>query len=194
MPDYQKIAGDLIFGGEILDNAARGIFIEALIVNALKNTDQRWFYAGQGWGPWDLQRGTGESGDRVRFQVKVKATKQLWKCEKEYRAEFNLGLKTREAVPSYFARDFPAKLFGTCEPSGYRTDYFLFAWHDMGSQSDPLTYDFYIVPAHKIEATAAGLAKKIAVERIRNEYARIGFADLPAQLNAAADGFQQRGH
>lgn len=62
-PDYPKIAGDLLFGSDTLDNSARGLFLEAVIMHALTKYDEvkgigpRWRHAGMGWGPWDLQRG-----------------------------------------------------------------------------------------------------------------------------------------
>jgi hypothetical protein len=82
--DYQKIAGDVLFGADVLDNTTRGNFIEAVTLDALTrhdrfhNVSKRWHHTGLGWGPWDLQRGAAASNDRVRFQLKAKASKQLW--------------------------------------------------------------------------------------------------------------------
>jgi hypothetical protein len=79
--DYQKIAGDVLFGADTLDNSMRGVFIEAVVFHALIGRDgaqglgMRWRHVGLGWGPWDLQRGSSHGGDRVRVQVKAKAAK-----------------------------------------------------------------------------------------------------------------------
>jgi hypothetical protein len=190
--DYQKIAGDILFGGDVLDNAVRGEFIEALTFDALLRHDatlgqMRWHHIGKGWGPWDLQRGTAAAGDRVRFQVKTKASKQLWAQEKA-RHEYDLGHRTYKVVPKYFFRDFDQAVIGECEIRGYRADYFLLAWHECGPQSDPNTYAYFIVPVSDLPPTLAGPVKKIHIDAVK---ARKGhsFAELPRAINDAADAF-----
>lgn len=192
--DYQKIAGDVLFGGVVLDNAARGAFIEALAFDAVTRADEakgiakRWHHIGLGWGPWDLQRGTAASGDRVRFQLKSKALKQLWQREK-IRLEYDLGLKNATEMPGYFARDWDPKLIGVCEPNGYRTDYFLFSWHEAGSQADPHTYRFFIVSVNAIKPTTVGPAKKLLLSTLLDSGSGCSFEELPSALNRAADEF-----
>jgi len=166
MIDYQKIAGDVLFGGATLDNAMRGNFIEALVFHELTGADlarageARWHHVGLGWGPWDLQRGTGAGKDRVRFQVKVKAAKQIWTPVKERPPVFDLGWKKNKELPSYFERDFPLDKHGVCEASGHRCDFFLLAWHGPDpitnqpvadeAQSNPHNYRFFIAPVSEM--------------------------------------------
>lgn len=198
--DYQKIAGDLLFGGDTLDNSARGIFLEAVIMHALARHDEaqgiepRWRHAGAGWGPWDLQRGTGANGDRVRFQVKAKAARKLWKPQQERPFEYSLGWKEAEKLPSYFDRDFPKDVYGECEATGHRCDFFLLVWHGPNpatgemlrgdAQSNPENYDYFIVPTSDWPS-----AKKVLARQLFERYEPTSFADLPARLNLTADEF-----
>lgn len=190
--DYQKIAGGVLFGADVLDNAMRGVFIEAIAFHALSTYDAalgtppRWRHVGLGWGPWDLQRGTAKTNDRVRVQVKAKAAKQLWTPQREREPYYELGVSTDETAPAYFARDYPVEIFGECEASGYRTDLFLLAWHTNGTQSDPTNYDYFIVPVSEL-ARAPTLPKRIAVRGLSPAYTASTFADLPERLNAAAE-------
>src|SRR5689334_19727348 len=78
---------------------------------------------------------------------------------KPSKLEFDLGLKQSATLPSYFARDFPEPVFGSCEPSGYRADFFLLASHVSKAQSDPNNYAFYTVPVRDLHAYAAGPPK-----------------------------------
>lgn len=191
--DYQKIAGDVLFGADVLDNAMRGVFIEAITFHALRAYDDaqsiapRWRHVGLGWGPWDLQRGTAKAADRVRVQVKAKAAKQLWTPQKEYVPAFDLGLSKKEEAPSYFARDYPEETFGICEAAGYRTDLFLLAWHSSGRQADPNNYSFYMVPAATLSDASSTPPRRLTVAQLSAEYEAATFAQLPAKLNAAAD-------
>lgn len=198
--DYQKIAGDLVFGGDTLDNTARGIFLEAIIMYALTRHDEaqgigpRWRHSGVGWGPWDLQRGTAATSDRVRFQVKAKAARQLWKPQHERPFEYNLGWKSAEKLPAYFDRDFPKGVYGECEAAGHRCDFFLLVWHGPNpvtgemrrgdQQSNPENYDYFIVPSCEWPG-----AKKVLTKQLFERYDAIGLSELPACLNLAADQF-----
>lgn len=204
-PDYQKIAGDVLFGGETLDNSVRGIFIEAVVMDALARHDRanglgtRWRHVGLGWGPWDLQRGTGEGNDRVRFQVKAKASRQLWKPQRERPYEYDLGWKDAETLPAYFERDFPTTVFGDCEPAGHRCDFFLLAWHGPNpvtgqmsrreQQSNPGNYDYFIVPCSSLGPNAGSVVKKLPARQLFERFEAISFGELPARLNLAADSF-----
>jgi hypothetical protein len=199
-PDYQKIAGDLLFGGATLDNATRGIFLEAVIMCALMRHDEvqgippRWRHAGIGWGPWDLQRGTGSAGDRVRFQVKAKATRQLWEPRTVRPLEYDLGWKNAEKLPGYFDRDFPKEIYGSCEVTGHRCDFFLFIWHGPNlvtgetarghRQSNPENYDHFIVPSSDLRG-----AKRVPAKHLFDRYQPIDFRELAVKLNLAADTF-----
>jgi hypothetical protein len=198
--DYQKIAGDLLFGSDTLDNSARGLFLEAVIMHALtqheavQGVEPRWRYAGVGWGPWDLQRGTGAAGDRVRFQVKAKAARQLWKPQHERPFEYNLGWRDVEKLPSYFDRDFPKEVYGECETAGHRCDFFLLVWHGPNlatgemhkgdQQSNPENYDYFVVPSSELPG-----AKKVLAKQLFERYEPIGFPELAARLNVVADRF-----
>ena len=193
--DYQKIAGDVLFGANTLDNAMRGLFIEAVVFDALirqdleTGIDERWRHVGLGWGPWDLQRGTAQRGDRVRVQVKTKAAKQHWKPQKEHEPIYDLGLSKKEMTPSYFTRDFPAETYGDCEASGYRTDFFLLAWHAAEAQSNPNNYSYFVVPADDLRANPAGAPSRLSASYLIANYKATTFSDLAVTLNTAADGF-----
>jgi len=186
--DYQKIAGDILFGGDVLDNVARGAFIEAVSYDALCRHDatlglpNRWHHVGMGWGPWDLQRGSAVKEDRVRFQVKCKAKLQLWE-DRGTTFSYSLGWKASKEVPKYFETDFDQELIGQCEPTGYRTDFFLLALHDRGKQSDPNTYKYCVVPTAETDGK-----KQLAVATLLKR-ASCEFAELPAELNRVADAF-----
>ena len=92
-------------------------------------------------------------------------------------------------MPGYFETDFDPKIIGVCEPSGYRTDYFLFSWHETGSQADPNTYSFYIVPVDAMKPLASGLRRKLPLSVLTDGGPGISFMDLPDALNKVADEF-----
>jgi hypothetical protein len=108
---------------------------------------------------------------------------------KPSKLEFDLGLKQSATLPSYFARDFPEPVFGSCEPSGYRADFFLLASHVSKAQSDPNNYAFYTVPVRDLHAYAAGPPKTLALDHLAASYRAVSFADLATELNRAADSF-----
>jgi hypothetical protein len=109
---YRFKAADVLFGGtdregiNTLDNAIRGHYIEALIWSLLKehnetcSANNQWMNAGVGWGPWDLQRGRHELGNRVRVQVKIKADKQLWIPRHNRPSEYSLGWNEKDPPKS----------------------------------------------------------------------------------------------
>ncbi|KWT67506.1 hypothetical protein APY04_1865 [Hyphomicrobium sulfonivorans] len=192
--DYQKLAGDILFGGDILDNAMRGIFIEAVVLDALRRTDDthgtptRWHHIGLGWGLWDLQRGTAAGGDRVRVQVKTSAAVQLWQAPSARKeARFTLGW-TDKPPPPYFAQSMDVTHVGGCEPTGYRADILLLAWHETGRQSNPADFEFFLLPTRALQATATP-PKRLLVRNIRENWQSHRFGNLPSALNAACDSF-----
>ena len=189
----------------VLDNAIRGHYIEALIWaslekhNSFRATDSQWMNAGVGWGPWDLQRGRFDRGDRVRVQIKIKADVQLWKSQKDQPHKYTLGWNNKDA-PKYFERDFEKAVFGTIEPPpSYRCDLFLLGWHGLGPQETtrrhfdqtvPDDYDFFIALVDEL--------KEARTLRVADAFQRFGtttgggpwtFSDLPKALDAAADRF-----
>lgn len=188
--DYQKIAGDILFGADVLDNSMRGSFIEAVAFHSLRQWDsgrgiaERWHHIGLGWGPWDLQRGTARAGDRVRVQMKAAAHRQLWAPPERHDPCYELGPATKEP-PEYFTTNFDPELIGAFEPLGYRADLFLLAWHEQGSQADPRTYEFYVLPVTELQT----LPKRPLVRRVRAGRQPVSLDELPEALNAAADAF-----
>jgi len=194
--DYRHAAADVLFGHEVLSNSVRGLYIEALVYNSVSRHGKvDWHYVGLNWGPWDLQRGSHAEDNRVRFQVKVSAEKQLWERQAPART-FSLGWADTNELPGYFLADFPRDLVGEIELTGYRCDFFLLAWHGphpltgapvrRDDQSDPNAYDYFIVPASAL--TAKSLGVRAVFERFQKP---IDFSGLPVALNDAADHFSQ---
>jgi hypothetical protein len=203
MTNYSEIAGRILFGSDRLDNAMRGNFIEAVIYDALVKAmfpnaklEKTWYFLGLGWGPWDFQRGDARSGTRVRFQVKVKASQQIWQSPENTRSEFVLGWRQMQRLPKYFDRDFPKDKFGECELSGYRCDFMLLGWHGprpgqsvgaLQTQADPHNYDYFVVPCSELGRDRSCALKSIKIEDLYNNWAPTSFSDLPATMNAKAD-------
>ncbi len=209
MENQLKAASVLFTGCErdgvnVLDNAIRGHYVEALIWasleqhNSTRPPGSQWMNAGVGWGPWDLQRGRNDIGSRVRVQIKIKADKQLWKPQKERPHEYSLGWNEKDA-PKYFERDFAKDVFGAIEkPPSYRCDLFLLGWHGLRpeetarrrlNQADPNEYDFFIAGAN-----ALNNAKTLRVQAAFQKYGKAkeepwSFSEIPEALDAAADNF-----
>lgn len=203
---HRDTAARVLFGSKILNNAIRGHYIEALAFDALQRHDQehslplRWRYVGLSWGPWDLQRGTAQDKNRVRIQVRAKASQQLWEPGTPSRQEYDLGWKNSKKLPKYFARDFDPLLIGECELVGYRTDLFLLAWHGPNpatdavirgdDQSDPNNYDYFILRAPKSADPNSSPLRRLSIRTMFEEKLRsANFSGLADALNGAADEF-----
>lgn len=93
-----------------------------------------------------------------------------------------------------FRPGLPKDVYGECEATGHRCDFFLLVWHGPNpvsgemrrgdAQSNPENYDYFIVPVSDWPG-----AKKVQAKQLFKSYEPIGFADLPARLNLVADGF-----
>lgn len=211
--NHKNVAADILFSGSdrdginTLDNAIRGHYIEALIWALLKEhnktrpSDSQWINAGVGWGPWDLQRGRHDAGNRVRIQVKIKADKQLWKPQKIGRPKFSLGWNDKEP-PKFFASDFDPSIYGGIEPPpSHRCDLFLLGWHGKrpdqterrhSNQANPGEYDFLIAAVTDLLPAATSLPVSSDVfERFgKPEGAgQWSYQELPKALDAAADEY-----
>ena len=113
----------------------------------------------------------GANGDRVRFQVKAKAARQLWKPRYGRPFEYSLGWRKAKKLPSYFEHDFPNEVYGECEATGHRCDFFLLAWRGPNlvtgengkgeQQSNPENYDYFVVPSAKWPGAKKVLARQL---------------------------------
>lgn len=200
MNRFQSIAADILFAGPVLDNSARGVYIEALTFSQLRH-DGRWRHVGPGWGPWDLQRGTHANNDRVRVQVRAAAYEQYWPKPTKPRYEYGLGWK--DGTVDYFEDYYDPSIYGLCEPQSFRCDLFLFAWHgpDLShpdpqavltqsyprDQTDPNLYTYVICSAADFVQLARP-GTKVSVASVLAK-PRSTFANLQASLDAACDSF-----
>lgn len=154
----QQLLIETLYSHRILNNSHRGNFVEMMVLDALR---PEWRYVGLGWNIWDLQRGYGV--DRARIQIKQCAAQQLWGKTKHMSFQFPWS----SHVPAYIRRDFPNEAF---ENEGWFCELFVVGVHaitdeDLCDQTDPLQWQFMVVPSRDLTRGRKSMALPRAIER-----------------------------
>lgn len=157
-----------VFGGPLLQNTYRGVFVEHLIAAALGNS---WRLAGADWLSWDI-----ESDDGLRLEVKNSAAKQSWHED--------------GAAPSPATFDIASRT-GRWEGTqwvatpGRAADLYVFARHPVFDESadhtSPTQWRFYVVTTSKLPDQ-----KKISLRPLENLARSVGIEELADEVEAVA--------
>jgi hypothetical protein len=134
------------FGGPLMQNDFRGIWIEYAVAQALGDGFK---VVGQDWHAWDVQSGESEQEfpERIRIQVKNTSRTQTWNERTGVLSECRWSLKRRNK-PNFFDTNNPGV---PCEPYGFLCDAFVLCCHPedewgKANHRDLDQWDFYVLP------------------------------------------------
>lgn len=162
----------------LIDNFARGVYVECLIALAL---DPEWRLPDAAWEAWDLEHpATG-----ARMEVKQSAAQQVRLP----------GFNEKPAPPSFSIA--PKKVifnpkFKRLDPPRRTADIYVFAWHPVEGEdaADHRRADqgeFYVVREDAIEAEFPD-RKTIGLKRVAGLAQPMGYGDLAAAVEDARAG------
>lgn len=152
-----------LYTGPLLQNDARGAYVEEMIALAL---EPEWFFASSDWSGWDF-----DNGDKVRIQVKQSAARQSW-AGNPYAGQFSI-----KAVTGYWE---DGTRWVPCP--GRAADLYVFAWHPVADEradhTDPSQWRFYL----SLERQLSEGQKTIAPSTLERLTTRIGYEELRAAV------------
>jgi len=172
---HTRIVANLIerYDQRLIDNFARGVYVECMIAFAL---DKEWQLPATAWEAWDLEH----SATGARMEVKQSAAQQVMQP----------GFNEKPAPPSFSIA--PKKViynpeFIRLDPPSRTADLYVFAWHPVeGDQADHRRADqweFYVV-----REDALPDQKTIGLKRVADLAQPVGYGDLAAAVEEARAG------
>ena len=137
------------YTGWLMDNADRGVYVEAMIADILgSGWNLTWKLPGHSsWSSWDLEHSVTEK----KIQVKQSAACQSWDTETNTNSNRSPSFGIKEAE-GYYGPDCGKSEDGwiAFDSPRHIADLYIFAWHDVSREDnpdhrDPAQWEFYVV-------------------------------------------------
>ena len=176
---HRRIVGNILerYDQPLIDNFARGVYVERMIAFAL---DPEWQLPATAWEAWDLAH----SATGARMEVKQSAAQQVMQPgfnEKPAPPTFSIAPKKGYYNPKWTPLNPPCRL----------ADIYVFAWHPVtGVATDHRRADqweFYVVRECKIGRKFPD-QKTIGLKRVADLAQPVGYGDLAAAVEEARAG------
>ena len=164
-------------GQPIINNVARGLYVECMVELALQDRDPGWRLTDT-WDGWDLEHGE----TLARVEVKQSAVLQTWKAAK---ASPTFGIPPRnrwwDNVRSDWVKTRPQRL----------ADVYVFAWHPESDRNradhrEPEQWDFYVVAERDLSQEP--LTASISMGPLRRLTSPCGYNALPHKVAGTVAG------
>jgi len=159
-----------IFGGPILENRFRGLFVEELVGMAL---EPDWSYAGGDWAAYDFI----SRCQKWKLEVKQSAAKQSW-VGKPGSGRFSI----REAIGLWSGNTWQE-----FEAPKRPADIYVFGWHALtvpeADHTNPGQWDFFVVESSDLPQGY----KSISLKAISKETSPVKLGQLRSRVESLLD-------
>ncbi|MCY4085494.1 MAG: hypothetical protein OXG37_01055 [Actinomycetia bacterium] len=167
-----------LYGQPIINNVARGLYVECMVELALQERDPAWRLT-DAWGGWDLEH----CETLARLEVKQSAALQIWKETVKRSPTF--GIPPRkwwwDNASSVSVETRPQRL----------ADVYVFAWHPESGRSradhrEPDQWEFYVVAERDLSQQP--LTASISLGPLRRLAPPCGYNELACKVTDTVSG------